>query len=103
MVSQPLRSGNIRQSAIQYLFKQRIAARNGISHYITIRFQGHLLDTIAFNKIYTCRFKLCTHRRIDTSVTTRDTMPCGASQLGYATHESATDPENMNMHTKNPS
>ena len=52
----------------------------------------------SFNQFNTLRFKLGTHGRINTNVATGNLVPSFARNNCNATHEGATNAENMDMH-----
>ena len=69
-----------------------------IAHHIHIGLQRQLLNAIALDQFNAQSPQLVAHRRIHASVTTGDFMPRLARQSRHATHESATNAQNMNMH-----
>jgi len=93
-----LRPGNIRQTAIEDLFKQRIATRNSIADDKDIGRQRDLIAAEALDQLDAGGFKLRTHRRIDVGIATGDTMTGGTGKLGDPAHEGPADAEDMNMH-----
>ena len=93
--SQPLRSRDIRQIAIEYFLHQRISARYHVSDDIHIGVKLKLIYAKAFDQRYTLGFQLGTHRRIDVGVASGHAIARLFRQRGNAAHERAADPQYM--------
>ena len=96
----PLRAGNIRQSAIEDFFHQRIAARNDIADDVDIRIKPGLLRRKALDQFDSLCLKLRTHRRIDIGVAACHLVAGSFRQHRDTAHESTADAKNMNMHVQ---
>ena len=98
MLGQPLRPGNVGQALVEYRFKQRIAARNGVADDENVRCQRQLADVETFDEIDAGGAQLVAHRWIDIGIAAGDLVAGGHRQLGDAAHEGAADSQNMNVH-----
>ena len=95
---QPLRAGGVRQSAIEYFFHQRIAARDHVADHANIGIQIELIDAVTFDEFDALCRELRAHRRIHIGVATGDLVSGSARDGRDAAHEGAANAEDVNVH-----
>ena len=88
---EPLRSGRKRQSAIQDLFHQPIAARHDIADHEQVRLQVNLPGVVTLDQFDSLRLQLRAHRRIDVGIAAGHFVTGLPGDHGYSTHERAAD------------
>ena len=106
MLGQPLGAAGVRGAGIQNGFHQRKLGRaiiqagpaDHIAHHIHVRLQCELVGAKAFDQLNAQRAQLVAHRRVDAAVAARYLVPGLTGQGGHATHEGATNTQNMNVH-----
>ncbi len=93
MFPEPLRTGRVRQAAVEDRFHQRIAARHHVADHEQIGLQIDLLRPVPLDKVDAERFELRAHRRIDAGVATGHLVAGAAREHGETAHERAADAE----------
>jgi len=102
MFGQPLGARDIRQALLQYRFHERVAAAHDIAHHHYVRAGLQLRRVEALYQTDTQRLELRGHGRVDITVAAGNAMPGRLRQRSDATHESAADTENVDVHAKVP-
>ena len=98
VLHEPLRSRNIGAALIQNAFDERGSPTHDVPDHPQIRVQGELALLVALGQLDALRRELGTHRRIDVNVASSDSMARGLGDRGNASHESAADAEDMDVH-----
>ncbi len=106
MFGQPLRSTGIGQSGVQNRFNQgelrtaigQTCAADHVADHEHIRRQCQLIGSEAFNQVNPKGPQLVAHGRVDAAVATCDFVTGFARERSQATHESAANAKNMNVH-----
>src|SRR5690606_40262881 len=98
ILSEPLWTGNIGQTAIKNFFHEQVAARNNIADHVDIRIEIDLFGRKSFDQLDTLRFELGTHGRVNIGIAASNAMACLFCQNGNAAHECAANAEDVYMH-----
>ena len=95
---QPLRTGNIRQAAVQNRFNHIHPALGDIADNVNVGFKFVQLRGIeAFVYVYAQGFELGAHRRIHLRVATADFKPRFFGNGGHPAHKRAADTDNVDV------
>jgi hypothetical protein len=106
VLGQPLGAAGVGQACVQNGFHQRefgsaidqVDAADHVAHHIHVGGKCQLVGAEAFHQVNAKCSQLIAHGGVNASVTAGDFVACFPCQSGQATHESATNTKNMNMH-----
>ncbi|CFN25634.1 Uncharacterised protein [Bordetella pertussis] len=98
VLAQPLRAGYIAGAAVQDGFHQRVAAADHVADHEQVGGQRQLVGAEAFDQLDALLGQLGAHRGVDAGVAAGDLVAGRARDQRQATHESAANTKNMQVH-----